>query len=158
MSAPYGILRGRPVQVKVGRSSRNNLQVGVRFALTDHPGEHLVWYGSFANEKAINVTMRALTACGWEGNDPAEFDGGFFPPGFGKEVELDYRNEFDEHEQKWKNVVKWVNAPGGGIAMRNALSGEELTAHAAEVRGALMDWRNRNGNKQTPAGEDPIPF
>ncbi len=157
MSVPHDILRGRPVQVRLGRSSRNNLQIGVRFALTDHPGEHLVWYGSFANDKAINVTMRALTACGWTGDDPREFEGGRLPPGFDREVELDYRKEYDEQDQKWKSVVKWVNAQGGGIAMKNALAGPELASHAAEVRGSLLAWRQRNGGA-TAAAEDDIPF
>lgn len=114
--------------------------------MLDHPGESLTWYGFFT-DKTLDRTVESMRACGWQGVDLTDLSGMD-----ANEVVLVVEHETDE-SGAIRPRVRWVNSQGG-LAMSNALAGDDLAAFAATMRGriAALDPRQaRSKPTQRPA-------
>lgn len=121
--------RAKATSWAIGKAQTGNYQIGIEFDLLDLPGHAITYYGSFS-DKAYEFTIKAMRACGWQGADLAVLEG------------LDANEvvlvvEHEEYNGKVQAKVKWVNSQGG-LAMANALQGDELAAFAASMRGKIL--------------------
>lgn len=124
-----------PEDVQFGRTGNGNRQVAVLFRFVDPELEQetITWFGTFADGKATEITVKALRACGWYGDNLADMTGID-----SQEVELVIVEEPDQ-EGNLRTKVKWVNKPGGGkVELKNALNQGEVQALAAEMKGYLI--------------------
>ena len=117
LSELNGKYRARAVDSGLGKAKTGTEQVAVNFELIGDGAEkglHITWYGYFT-DKAYEMAVKALRACGWQGSDPTELDS-FAASGLGaNEVELDIEQETSTDPQGQSTTrarVKWVNAPG----------------------------------------------
>ncbi len=101
-----------PRNVEFGMSKNGHEQIAVEFVLL-HPENYeesdatTQWVGSLANDASLEITIKALRACGWKGDDFNDLTG------IDSEmVELDV--QWDEYQGKKRLKPKWVNKPGGG--------------------------------------------
>jgi hypothetical protein len=71
MAFPDGKYLARGVNASLGKTKNGGEQVAVEFELKDGPGvgQRITWFGSFANDKATEITVKALRNCGWDGDD-----------------------------------------------------------------------------------------
>ena len=129
-----GKYRGKAREWDLGKASTGTVQVAVSFDLLDRPGQQIVWYGFFT-DNSLETTVKALRAMGWQGSDPSELgsNGGGLSE---KEVTLVVEHEQDQKGQK-RARVRWVN-PGGGVALKEALAGQDLKAFGAQLRGKIL--------------------
>lgn len=131
-----------------GTSTNGKTQVAVCFQILEGPqsGQYITWYGYFTG-KAEKITLKALRACGWKGDDLMQLG------------ELDQRVsiviENEEHEGKTHAKVQWVNAPGGGIALKNPLGNEELRMFAAKMKARAAESKEIAGERVEVDRADP---
>lgn len=134
-----------PDDVQFGRTNNGNDQVAVLFRFT-HPEleqETITWFGTFADGKATEITVRALRACGWAGDNLADMTGID-----SQEVELVLVEEEDQ-EGNLRTKVRWVNKPGGGkVELKNALNQGEVQALTNRMKGYLI--ASKQGQPQAP--------
>jgi len=143
---PKGKHRARAREWVIGEAGTGTKQVGVDFDLLDRVGESQPWYGYFT-EKALESTVKALRAMGWQGSDVSELDnhGGGLDA---NEVVLVVEHEQvvdedgtgtvdDEGQPIMRARVRWVNS-AGGVAMKNLLTGNELKGFGASMRERIL--------------------
>lgn len=145
-----------PECVQFGVAKTGTEQIAIEFDVLDpethNPtGATMQWIGSFANEKSMEITAKALRACGWQGDDIEDMRGID-----ANVVELDV--QWDTYDGKQRLRVKWVNRPGGGLVFKDKLDGGKKKAVSARLRGFLA----REDQKAPPAlgktGTDDDPF
>lgn len=127
-----GRYRARAVQAALGETSTGKEQIAVEFETLDEegaPGEHITWFGFFT-EKSLEHTVRALRVCGWRGDDINNLDGI-------SDNEVSLVVEHEEYEGKVSAKVKWVNAPGGGIALKSTLDAGRAASFAATMKSRI---------------------
>lgn len=127
---PPGTYRARAVDAQLGETSSGKEQVAISFQLL-HPGfegQHLAYYGSFS-ERALPITLKALRACGWVGNDLADLTG------IGSS-EVNLVVEHEEYEGRIQARVRWVNSIATGL-VKKQLDPTAAKAFAARMRGAI---------------------
>lgn len=135
--------------VDLGLSKNGTEQISIQFVLLDPADQTptdatITWIGNFANAKGMDITAKALKACGWGGdmNDLSGIDG--------KVVELDV--QWDEYNGDRRLRVKWVNVPGaGGIVFKNKIEGGAKASLAAKMN-AFMASRGEAPAVGAPAG------
>lgn len=136
-----GKYRGRAREWALGVAGTGTKQIGVVFDLIDKPGEAITWYGYFT-DKAFDRTIESMRHCGWEGVDLSDLAGMDR-----NEVILVVEHEPETDESgtplndengnpRMRARVRWVNSQGG-LAMANALEGNDLAAFAAQMRGRI---------------------
>lgn len=142
MELPNGIYQARATRAALGETKEGNERVAVEFELLTEgfAGQRITWYGYFT-DKAFPITIKALRACGWYGDDLSDLSGIEI-----NEVELDIQNE--AYEGKVSARVKWVNAPGsGGMAFGSPLPTDRAKALAARMRGQLLALEKSEGRR-----------
>jgi hypothetical protein len=152
--------RARAIGAALGSTSQGKPQIGVEFQILDGGragddsavGKSITWYGSFASEKAIEITMKALRICGWQGDDLDDL------------TTIDANEvaivvEEDQDLQGNPQIrVRWVNAlGGGGIAMKNRMDETAARAFAAEMRGYAIQSRGAAPPARPAAPRAPAP-
>ena len=164
---PQGKHRARAREWAIGEAGTRTKQIGVDFDLLDRPGESIPWYGYFT-EKALASTVKALRAMGWQGADVSDLDnrGGGLDA---NEVTLvvEHEPELDEQGVPMQDEsgapmvrarVRWVNGQGG-VAMAKALTGNDLRAFGAQLRGAILaldpNSAARRATQQAPKTPPP---
>lgn len=148
------LARAIPESVDLGSSKNGTEQISVQFVLldaTDHgPTDSIItWIGNFANAKGMEITAKALKACGWRGdlNDMTGIDE--------KVVELDV--QWDEYQGQRRLRVKWINVPGaGGIVFKDKIEGSAKASLAAKMA-AFMKSRGEEVSDATGKVDD-LPF
>lgn len=148
----------------LGETNSGNIQVGVLFELTEPgaEGQRIAWYGGFT-EKGAPITFRALRTMGWVGSDVTELDA---PAAALNTNEVELVIEPETYEGKTTTKVKWVNEIGaGGVALKNRLSPEKKASFAADMKGRLLAFDQKNKSSRSPPashpaakGFDDIPF
>ena len=120
-----------PDYVDMGLSKNGTEQISVQFVLLDAETQEptdstITWIGNFANATSMEITAKALKACGWRGdmNDMTGIDS--------KVVELDV--QWDEYNGQRRLKVKWVNVPGGGVIFKDKIEGGAKAALAAKMK------------------------
>jgi len=70
--------RAIPESVQFGRATTGTEQIAITFRILDaatlgvETGEEITWIGALGNEKSLEITAKALRACGCE--DPEDLD------------------------------------------------------------------------------------
>ncbi|MDP3208982.1 MAG: hypothetical protein Q8M65_07520, partial [Rhodoglobus sp.] len=73
---PEGTYRAKGIEAQLGFTNGGKEQVAISFQLLT-PGfenERAAYYGTFS-EKALEITIKALRACGWKGVDLSDLSG-----------------------------------------------------------------------------------
>jgi hypothetical protein len=151
--------RARAIGAALGSTSQGKPQIGVEFQILDGGrtgddsavGKSITWYGSFSSEKAIEITMKALRVCGWQGDDLDDLT-----TIDTNEVSIVIQEDQDL-EGNPQIRVRWVNPiGGGGIALKNRMDETSARAFAAEMRGYAIQSRGA-APPARPAAAPPAP-
>lgn len=130
---PAGTYRAKGIEAQLGFTSANKEQVAISFQLLT-PGfenERAAYYGTFG-EKSLEITIKALRACGWKGVDLSDLSG----------IDANEVNLVIEHEEypqgsgNFSAKVKWVNDGAGGL-LKNVMGDAEKMSFAQRMRGAV---------------------
>lgn len=131
---PAGTYRARacaPGEAQLGYTAKGTEQIAVAFTLLQPPfeGQCITWFGYFS-DKATEQTVKALRACGWQGDDLNDLTGLD-----ANEVDLVIEEETDD-QGRVRSRVRWVNRPGDGrVKLQNTMSPEQRKSFAARMRG-----------------------
>ena len=115
----------------------------------------MTWYGFFS-ERAWETTEKALRALGW---DPVEHDYQFdaLSPGdpmdtplAGAEASLVIEQE-DDGEGGCRTRIRWVNSPGGALAVKERMEPGEAAAFSDDLRARLIARRGPQQRRPAPA-------
>lgn len=115
------------------KSGAPQVAVKLSFETPDGPRQ-LTWFGSF-KDTVVEHTIKALVACGLQGNNPAG------PLEIGREVSIVVDVDKDQ-DGKDRNIVRWVNAPGGVL---KKLASKEAAAKLEKFAGAVAAYKNKTG-------------
>lgn len=110
MGLADGTYPGKATCWGLSETKNGDPQMQVEFQLADADGNPhtLNWFGSFANEKAEQITIKALRTMGWTGDDLVHIDA------LPNDVQLVVVNEeYPEGSGVWSTKIRWVNAAGG---------------------------------------------
>jgi hypothetical protein len=131
----------------LGRAGTGAEQIGILFALTEpYAGRTVMWWGYFT-EDTLEHTIKALRACGWEGDDLTKLD-----TLGANEVSLVIEQEPDR-EGELRDRVRWVNKPAT-LALKERLSADEQVTLAKRIKAKIAGVRA----ERAAAGDDEIPF
>jgi len=138
-----GIYRARAVTGELGYTNKGDEQIAVSFEILDQAGFRITWYGSFSTEitgqakkSPVERTFETLRVCGWSGDDVSDLTGL-------EQNEVEVVIEINEWEGKESNRVKWVNALGGGLALKNVMPPDAKKAFAARMKGQAIASRKK---------------
>ena len=124
---PEGTYRAKGIEAQLGFTNGGKEQVAISFQLLT-PGfenERAAYYGTFG-EKALEITIKALRACGWKGVDLSDLSG----------IDANEVNLVVEHEEYNGTItakVKWVNDGAGGL-LKNVMGEAERVSFAQRMR------------------------
>jgi len=144
-----------PSQIRWGRAKSGAEQIALSFAFLENgkPGSSTIeWVGGFGSDQAAEITIKALRACGWSGDDLLDLSGIN-----DCDVELDIA--WDEYQGERRLRIKWVNRPGSGrLTFRDALDERSKKALAARMRGmiARANGGAPSGAQRKPADDYPF--
>lgn len=163
---PAGKYPGRAREWRLAETKGGAAQVAADMEFTegDLKGQSLLWFGHFT-DAALPITLKALRAMGWKGNDVLELD---TPQADlnANEVELVVVHE------EWDGVVRakiaFVNKKGG-VDVTTPLAADKRADFAKRMRVAIAATEQGQGpktNGQKPAAArtppppmtDDIPF
>lgn len=157
------LARAIPDTLQFGRAKTGTEQVAITFRILDgqtqkETNEQITWIGALGNEKSVEITGKALRACGC--NDPEELDA--HPEIIARNiVELDCDNE--TYNGKTRLRVNWVNVPGGGrFAFKQSLDAGSKVSALARLKGVIAKENAADGGGEIGGGTtgtvDDIPF
>lgn len=145
-----GRYRARAIQGALGTTSTGKEQVGVEFQLMDaegNPTERITWFGYFT-DKTLERTVESLRHCGWQGDDLSDLTGI-------DQNEVSLVIEAEEYQGNWTPKVRWVNAPGSGLALANQLDANTAKTFAQRMRGQIIALGQGKPKAKTPAASAP---
>src|SRR5260221_6548115 len=152
--------RAVPESVQFGRATTRTEQIAITFRILEalvhgaETGEEITWIGALGNEKSLDITAKALRACGCE--DPEELESD--PTCIARNVvELDI--QADMFQGKVGLRVKWINTPRR-FAFKQALDAGSKTSALSRLKGfAIPDAQANGAQPSAPARVvDDIPF
>jgi hypothetical protein len=143
-----GTFKARAKEWALGHSKNGKEQVAVLFEITqgEHAGKSYTWFGFFTDQ-TTDRTLDSLRHCGWDGDNFVELKGLD-----ANEVEIVI--DTDEYEGKPRTKVQWVNRPSR-LAMREQMSGQEVSAFAARMRGRALQHKQKYGVQPAPTASTP---
>jgi hypothetical protein len=151
--------RALPETVQFGRATTGTEQIAITFRILDavmhgaETGDEITWIGALGNEKSLEITAKALRACGCE--DPEELEAD--PTCVARNVvELDIQSEM--YQGKAGLRVKWVNTPRR-FSFKQALDAGSKANALSRLKGYAI--RDAQANGAPPAAQrhvDDIPF
>lgn len=165
---PVGNYKAKGVEGALGRTSSGKEQLAVLLEIIsgDFAGEQFTWYAHFS-DKTIERDFESLRHLGWVGDDLTDLTG----------IDANEVSIKIEHEEgtdgKVRPRVRWINANGAGLAMKDRMDAQAARAFAARMRTAAAASRARGGAPQqrtqqvprrqtqdepSPFGGDDIPF
>jgi hypothetical protein len=141
-----------------GRSDTGTDQVGLAFDCEGADGEpagSITAYRYFT-EKAMDFAIADLQTLGWKGDSLSELMGD--PPAvslLGAKAEL--KIQMEEYKGESRPRVLFINAPGGGVRMKNALDAAGATSLAQRVRARMLLKKQSGGAPMKATGTDGAP-
>jgi hypothetical protein len=139
----------------------------IRFKYKDDEGhdQFITWFGSFASDKATEITAEALAVCGMTSNNPADLTKPVESGVLDTTRKVQLTCDFEEYNGERRFKVKYVN-PIGGASFRNAMSETDAVKAFAglNVGGALAAARKKypapqvKNHAPTFDADEPIPF
>lgn len=149
-----GRYRGTVTGSALGTTSTGNPQIAIGFDvhLRDEDGRTLslpmTWYGFFT-DKTYEQTDKALQALGFDvatqdletlnPDEPSD------TPICGAEASLVL-----EHDDQGRILIRWVNKPGGGLALRDRMDRGQAASLAKQMRAKMLAARGP-GRASAPA-------
>lgn len=155
-----GRRRARAVEWALGRAGNGTEQIAILFRVCEpgpHEGRVVTWRGYFT-EQALETTVRALRALGWEGDDLSELG-----DLAAREAELVIEQELDQ-DGVMRDRVRWVNgAVTLNVKERLGQAEARSLADRMAARIAALGVGRRGSSSSSdaaaPAGsDDAIPF
>jgi hypothetical protein len=133
MSLQAGTYRARAVEAELGLAGNGTERVAVLFEVTEegpYQGERITWYGYFT-DGAFARTVESLRHAGWQGDDLADLS------------TVGSRDcaivvDWETYDGREYLRVKWVNAGGGGLALKTRMDDAAKRAFAARMRGQVV--------------------
>ena len=151
--------RAVPESVQFGRATTGTEQIAITFRILDgavqgaETGDEITWIGALGNEKSLEITAKALRACGCE--DPGELEGDTSCVARNV-VELDVQSEL--YQGKPSLRVKWVNTPRR-FAFKQALDAGSKASALSRLKGYAIRDAQASGGSARPTGHvDDLPF
>lgn len=128
--------------VQFGYAGTNSEQVALVFRITEgeHAGYETTWFGNFGSEDAITLTLKALRACGWQGDNITDLKGID-----SQDVELVFVEEVSQQDGKTYVRAKYVNKPGGRVEMKKTMDAGARAAFAQKLRGKIVALGQKAG-------------
>lgn len=148
MALVPGTFRGKAVNWQFGKAKTGTEQIVVQFEMLDGPakGERHSWYGPFG-ERSTQRTLESLEHCGWDGESLIDLKG------MGtKEVELACGE--DDYNGEKRIRINWVNAVGGGMAMHETMSKDQVSAFNSRMRGEILRRKQEREKSGKPTASD----
>lgn len=139
----------------MGRASTGKEQIAVTFSVEDGDKvSSITWYGYFT-DAAYPTTEKALQSLGW---DPAANDYAFHELNgtealVGAEASIVVEEDVNQDGNP-VSKVRWVNAPGGGVALKERMSDDEARSFASQLRKKLIASK---GQAPAPAARSSAP-
>lgn len=154
MQIENGTYKAKAKGWQLSESSKGTPEVAVEFQLT-HPelNNFTITWDGWLSDATFDRTVESLRHCGWKGSDFNDLTGLDT-----NEVELVIENE--PFEGKTYSRVKWVNAPGGGLAFRKAMDPGKTASFAAAMNAKIKALEASKGQKKpapVQAKAPPIP-
>jgi hypothetical protein len=155
--------RAHAINAAVGRASTGTHQIAIEFEYRDEPGG-ITYYGPLT-DAAFEFTMKAIRTAGFEGDDISDLSS--LCNGAAPDVMLVIGPE--EYNGKTTIKVKFINSLGG-LALKDALQGDDLTQFARTLKGKIIGYdRSAGATKAAPrvqpssqrshaADSEPSPF
>ena len=151
--------RAIPESVQFGRATTGTEQIAITFRILDsatmgaETGEEITWIGALGNEKSLEITAKALRACGCEDPEDLDSDATCIMRNV---VELDI--QADSYQGKNTLRVKWVNSPRR-FAFKEALDAGSKASALSRLKGYSAREAHANGaTVRQPPRVDDIPF
>lgn len=143
-----GRYSARVVSHAITETKGGDPQASIRFSFETSDGlKELTYFGSFKGG-ALEHTLKALVASGLKGNNPA----GALE--IGKTVSIVVEIDKDMNG-KDRNVVRWVNQPGGVI---NKMDDNSAKAKLEQYAGAVMALREKVSPQGFNTDDDELGF
>ena len=105
--------RAIPESVQFGKATTGTEQIAITFRILEavtqgaETGDEITWIGALGNEKSLEITAKALRACGCEDPEDLDRDATCIARNV---VELDI--QADSYQGRDTLRVKWVGSPG----------------------------------------------
>jgi hypothetical protein len=131
-----GKYKAKAHDFRIGRAGTGTYQIGVSFC-TSNNNEFITWYGALT-EEALEITVKALRAMGWRGNDLSALG----IDDIQKEVSIDV-----QVSDRGNLFVAWVN-DGYGVAMKDVLKENELRAFASGMKSRIAQIQSGGSTKK----------
>lgn len=141
--------RARAINAAVGKASTGTPQIAIEFELLDEAGG-ITYYGPLS-DAAFPYTMKAIRTAGFEGDDLSDLSS--LTAEDAPEVVLVIGPE--EYNGKTTLKVKFINS-AGGLALKDALQGDELSAFARKMKGKIAAY-DRSAGAPPRAQRRPTP-
>lgn len=157
-----GTYRARAIaaDIRFGVAGTGSEQIAVPFTLIDErlSGQTITWIGSFASDKAIEITLKGLRATGWSSDELTDL------AGVGSvDSDLVVEHEADRDSGQMRVRVRWVNPAGGGrFKFKQELDRGSLSDLASRIKGHAVASREGQPSRSAalgaaPAGRRPTP-
>ncbi len=138
----------RAIDSQLGFAETGTEQIAVTFEIEegDYTGHTITWIG-FLTDASSEITVKALLACGWSGDDLSDLTGIDR-----NQVELVVEHEMYNGVKRAR--VKWVNRPGsGGFVMKHQMSEVQKKALSQKMKGLIVTLRKEEGgSRPAPSG------
>ena len=151
--------RAIPESIQFGKATTGTEQIAITFRILDaavlgaETGDEITWVGALGNQKSLEITAKAIRACGCEDPEDLERDPHCVAQNV---VELDI--QADSYQGKNTLRVKWVNAPRR-FAFKQALDAGSKASALSRLKGYAIRDAQANGAPASLAGHnDDLPF
>jgi hypothetical protein len=158
--------RAKAIAAAIGKAKTGTHQIAIEFEFLDEQGG-ITYYGPLT-DAALEYTMKAIRTAGFQGDDLSDLSSLC-----GETPDVMLVIGPDEYEGKVTRKVKFINSMGG-LAVKDALQGDDLAAFARSMKGKIINCErsggerqrrpaakkapNHSGEEPSPFNEDPIPF
>lgn len=153
-SVPAGIHIGKVRDYGITKSQAGNprIIIGFKIELPDGSNGSVYYNGGLETDKQREFTIKALLACGLNGNlstvdELVAFNQGAGSGALNEDKDVEVVVEHEEYEGKTFARVKFVNEPGGST-IKNKLAKDDLVAtmKGFNLGGDIMKMRKENPN------------
>ena len=151
--------RAIPESVQFGKATTGTEQIAITFRILEsaahgaETGDEITWIGALGNEKSLEITAKALRACGCD--DPEDLEGD--PTCIARNVvELDVQSEL--YQGKPSLRVKWINTPRRFVFKQALDAGSKANALSRLKGYAVRDAQANGAVTSAQPRIDDIPF
>jgi hypothetical protein len=132
-----------------GRASTGTEQIAVSFEIAEGElkGRNITWRGYFT-DATQERTLESLEHCGWDGKNLTKMTG------LGTRVAVIVIEDEEGQDGKTYSRVKWVNALGGGLSVKEKLETTEIANLEERLKGLMLD-RQQKRPKPQPRTREP---